>query len=71
MRYNLWDRIARLVDKYFLFVVVKGAVLARVVKHNVLSRELEQHGIVEELVDGHVLGKTFPPPEKDSTFYNV
>ena len=27
--------------------------------------ELEQHGVVEELVDAHVLGEALPPPRLD------
>ena len=26
--------------------------------HHVLSRQLEQHGLVEELVQGHVIGES-------------
>ena len=44
-------------------ISTKRANLAGVVEHDVLACELEQHGIVEELVDGDVLGETFPPPE--------
>lgn len=35
--------------------------LQRVIKKHVLPRELEQHRIVEEFVDGHILRQSFPP----------
>lgn len=34
----------------------------RIVKHDILPRELQQHGIVEEFADGHVLAETLPSP---------
>jgi len=45
-----------------IFFSEKRSNLAGIVEHDVLTRELEQHGIVEELVDGDVLGETLPPP---------
>ena len=39
----------------------KNVSLAGVVKHDVLPGELEQHGVVEELVDGHILAQTLAP----------
>jgi hypothetical protein len=45
--------------------------LAWIVEHDVLPCELEQHGIVEELVDGDVLRETFSPPAKDSSFLTL
>ncbi len=50
---NFWKKI----------IATKWSNLAGIVEHDVLTRELEQHGIVEELVDGDILGETFPPPE--------
>ena len=50
--------------KYDKFFVMKRTVLARVVEHDVLSCEFEQHGIVEELVDRNIFRETLPPPAK-------
>ena len=33
-----------------------------VIQHDILAGQLQQHGVVEELVDGDVLGQTLPPP---------
>ena len=46
-------------DKQLEYVRVH---LARVVEHDVLPRQLQQHGVVEELVDGDVLRQSLPPP---------
>jgi hypothetical protein len=35
---------------------------AGVAEQDVLPGQLEQHGVVEEFVDGHVLGQALPPP---------
>ena len=32
-----------------------------VVQHDILASQLQQHRVVEELVDGDVLRETFPP----------
>ena len=37
-------------------------VLHRIVQHDILSGQLQQHRVVEELVDGHILRETLPPP---------
>ena len=37
---------------------VKTAELHGIVEHDVLSRQLQQHRIVKELVDAHVLTQT-------------
>ena len=31
-----------------------------VIQHNILASQLQQHGVVEELVDGDVLRQTLP-----------
>ena len=33
-----------------------------VIQHNILASQLQQHGVVEELVDGDVLRQTLPSP---------
>ena len=33
-----------------------------IVQHDVLPRELQQHRVVEELVDGDILRQSLPPP---------
>lgn len=40
----------------------KRANLARIGQQDVLPGELEQHRVVEELVDRDVLGETLAPP---------
>ena len=49
-------------DKQLEYVRVH---LARVVEHDVLPRQLQQHGVVEELVDGNVLRESLSPPRLD------
>ena len=49
-------------DKQLEYVRVH---LAGVVEHDVLSRQFQQHGVVEELVDGDVLREPLSPPRLD------
>lgn len=42
--------------------------LERVVEEHVLPRQLEQHGVVEELVDGHVLAQALSSAGLDHEF---
>ena len=47
---------------------LKRADLARIGEHDVLPGQLEQHGVVEELVDRDILGQTLSPSgEKKNT----
>lgn len=42
--------------------------LQRVVEEHILSRQLEQHRVVEELVNGHVLAQTLSSAGLDHEF---